>query len=367
MTRTTRIRSTRMSSPVTESQSRAGFTLIELLVVMAIIAVLASLLLPAIQQAREAARRTQCINNLKQIALAVANYESGFKTFPPGAVLPGPGQAGYPPINVDLQSAPNSPPTIALAQRQTVVVTNWVVPEEWSWLALILPQMDLGNVMPLDYKFPKFQQSAGTSTTTNFAAVNEPYVGNVVPAYVCPSASLPGNKVSVTSANSSSLGGTSGSNSPVAVPFNMAYATYRGNYGTGDGSAATSSQPARPYNGVLYNNSAVSIRDITDGTSNTILAGDSLYGFWSDAYSCCTRVRNDYPYMDGYWQGNNNGLQFFSFGSSHGPLVCMALCDGSTKTVSKSIDFGVLSAVSTRNGAGLSPAAGGDVNIQDQW
>src|SRR5438552_889801 len=71
--------------PISSKRTR-GFTLIELLVVIAIIAVLIALLLPAVQQAREAARRTQCRNNLKQLTLALHNYESTSNTFPPGGV-----------------------------------------------------------------------------------------------------------------------------------------------------------------------------------------------------------------------------------------------------------------------------------------
>ena len=74
-----------MNTSSMKRHSRAGFTLIELLVVIAIIAVLISLLLPAVQSAREAARRAQCVNNLKQIALAAHNYESANGAFPFGS------------------------------------------------------------------------------------------------------------------------------------------------------------------------------------------------------------------------------------------------------------------------------------------
>src|SRR5439155_26515849 len=88
----------------------AGFTLIELLVVIAIIAILIALLLPAVQQAREAARRTQCKNNLKQMGLAVANYESSFGIFPPGRI-------------------------------EDAAANDW-----HSWAALILPLIDQANM-----------------------------------------------------------------------------------------------------------------------------------------------------------------------------------------------------------------------------
>ena len=96
---------------------RQGFTLVELLVVIAIIGILVALLLPAVQAAREAARRMSCGNNLKQVALAIHNYHDTFKVFPPGSVHSGP------------------PATFPLP-----------VPWSWGMMMLTLPFMEGGNL-----------------------------------------------------------------------------------------------------------------------------------------------------------------------------------------------------------------------------
>src|SRR5690606_3459494 len=105
-------------------QPRSGFTLIELLVVIAIIAVLIALLLPAVQQAREAARRSQCRNNLKQLGLAIHNYESSHRAIPPGYVA----FADYPNI-ASLPADDHDPQT-------------WDAAPGWGWGALLLPYIE---------------------------------------------------------------------------------------------------------------------------------------------------------------------------------------------------------------------------------
>ena len=132
---------------------RRGFTLIELLVVIAIIAVLIALLLPAVQAAREAARRAQCVNNLKQIALALHNYHDTIGTFPPGGIDD----------------------------------VNWFG-TWWNWPAFILPQLEQRNI----YNAINFSLR-NISVTDNSLAAQDPngtVWRSVINTYLCPSDSV---------------------------------------------------------------------------------------------------------------------------------------------------------------------------------
>lgn len=303
----TRIPSTR------SDQTRRGFTLIELLVVIAIIAMLAALLLPAVQRARESARRTQCTNNVRQLVLAMHSYEGSHRSFPPGFISPAPGGA-----QAVTLTEPATLNTVAGGTNTITTVTQWLMPAEFGWHAFILSQMDQGTI-ELDFRLAKF----GTN--------NQNFIQTKIDSYICPSATLPSSR-----------------------PWG--YSTYRGSMGAYDTNGSGPANAPNRENGMLYMNSAVRMNDITDGSTNTILIGDSLFGYWGDAYSCCVRVWDDSGHpdlFDAYWQSTapSGTLQFFSFGSAHGDQAIFGLCDGSTKAISKRIDANVFKAISTRNGA----------------
>jgi len=327
------------------STARQGFTLIELLVVIAIIAMLAALLLPAVQAAREASRRAQCLNNLKQIVLAMHNYEGAFRCFPPGYITPGSGNG-----QIGTLPEPFTVDTITNGGRTMTTVQQWYMAPEWGWHSFILSNMGEGTIQ-LDFAQPKF------GPATNSPSVNEQYLRTTIPSYICPSAkSLPNARPG--------SGASQG----------WAYGTYRGCMGAYDINNSGGANSPKIPNGMLYEGSAVRMADVSDGTSNTIFVGDSLYGFWSDGFSCCVRVWDDSAHpdlWDAYWQNTVNSVQyqFFSFGSNHSQeLACFSLVDGSQKAISKRIDKNIFKAISTRNGAlrGFLPNVNIE-NITDTW
>jgi prepilin-type N-terminal cleavage/methylation domain-containing protein len=208
-----------------------GFTLIELLVVIAIIAVLIALLLPAVQQAREAARRTQCKNNLKQMGVALHNYHDQVLTFPPGALVFRPGQL--------LLSCGN---------------TGGACFGEYgpSMFVFLLPYVDNG---PL---FNKYDPTLALSSNTNIGTVvapNRQVRSAFIPAYVCPS----------------------DPNATTANPLNRYNGQWaRGCYGVNFGRERTDFQvvayrslPA-DRRGFAGWGGGARVADITDGTSNTV-------------------------------------------------------------------------------------------------
>jgi prepilin-type N-terminal cleavage/methylation domain-containing protein/prepilin-type processing-associated H-X9-DG protein len=226
---------------------RGGFTLIELLVVIAIIAVLIGQLLPAVQAAREASRRAQCLNNLKQIGLAVANYESAVGCLVSGYVSSSrahgwPGVPGYDP---DPHSGDDGP--------------------GWGWLAMLLPfaeQASLYSAVNVD--LPTWVAENATAALTQ------------VNLYLCPSASNPSPTCRMVDARGQLL--------PVENPY-FARANYQYNMGWNDTSMPASVNPDDPVagcNGPIYRNSRVSYAGVTDGLSNTVVASEKT-PFHADA------------------------------------------------------------------------------------
>lgn len=202
------------------SARRSGFTLIELLVVIAIIAVLIALLLPAVQQAREAARRSQCKNNLRQIGLALHNYHDSYNQFAPGTISRTGGRFGGP---------------------------------EWPYLLhFILPNMDQAAV------YNELAKDWGRAAPWVDPSVWPLNVQSPLPALQCPSDGQGG---------SVKLAGTA-----VSLPSS----NYLGFFsGLNDGQTNVDSGSSKTAFGV---NRGASIRDITDGTSNTMLVGEYLTG-----------------------------------------------------------------------------------------
>ena len=194
---------------------KRGFTLIELLVVIAIIAVLIALLLPAVQSAREAARRAQCLNNLKQIGLALHNYHSAIGSFP----------------------LANS-----VAYSDPGVQTDWGT---WSALAMMLPYMEQ---TPL-YNAINFSWDASYQASTNNYSghpINSTVFNTIVSSFLCPS---------------DSQAGKSGNTN-----------NYFGSLGTTTDAWNTNST------GIFAHKTSYGISDIQDGSSNTIAYSEAIVG-----------------------------------------------------------------------------------------
>ncbi len=209
-----------------KNRTKKAFTLIELLVVIAIIAVLIALLLPAVQQAREAARRSQCKNNLKQIGLALHNYHDTYTVFPPGATSCKP-----------------------CAAYQTDGRTGHAMYGD------ILPFLDQASMYnQLNWVIPGYAYY-----NPSISVAHENVVKTKVPVYICPSSTT----------KTLFVYGSSGS----AAMFTQETTHYVGIAG----SARAASLAGRDYvgsGGTFFKNSKKSLRDMTDGASNSMIVGE---------------------------------------------------------------------------------------------
>lgn len=211
---------------------RRGFTLIELLVAISIIAVLIALLLPAVQAAREAARRIQCVNNLKQMGLALQNYHDAMSTFPMSYA------ARSPFINGATDTAPG-----------------------WGWGTMILSQLEQSTIF----------------NAVNFALPvegpqNSTVVRSIITTYLCPSDPIPGGPFGVTDKSGNVL----------ALMGPTSYAACVGNDFT---DSTTGLNNDGLGNGVMFRNSGISIAAISDGTSQTITVGERAWSINSGPWA----------------------------------------------------------------------------------
>lgn len=207
----------------------SGFTLVELLVVIAIIGVLIALLLPAVQQAREAARRSQCVNQQKQIGLALHNHHDTFGTFPAGSKWEHSDVCG------DNKGAARMP-----------------------WTVAILPFLEQNNLyeeFDIEAQFPWGWNDQYTTANPDQGGVNKDPARVVLTAYQCPSNPLSGSEKPVLDY----LGVTGGGVAEDAP------------CGSGYGGSIVFD------NGIFYTNSKTKFRDMTDGTTNTFMVGESIY------------------------------------------------------------------------------------------
>lgn len=309
------------NSVVTSRILRSGFTLIELLVVITIIGILVAILLPAVQQSREAARRTQCKNNLKQIITATHNFEALHQQFPPGHV------------SIDANCSPQGP----------FVGSN----PGLGCLALLLPQLDSS---PLINKIDTFKglkspyPTIPPCTTPHPAWFYSESTWEVaqakVAAFQCPSDTFTGTReyselymVHVWCGDTSVEGSRCLPNGESAWlggwvtsrDYNLGRTSYLGVSGI----LGVVPNQFRRWNGVFGGWTRTRMADIHDGSSNTIAFGEHT---GADDYNNVWISIGAYPTYYGI------GRNFYQFGSEHTGGAHFAFADGSVKFLSENIN-----------------------------
>jgi len=322
-----------------------AFTLIELLVVIAIIAILIGLLLPAVQKVRDAASRMQCQNNLKQMGLALANFDGVYGKLPAALIHSG---RYNNPNNRKYQG-----PEVDLSSDQTYMVYNH------SGFVALLPYIEQDNL------FRQYNYKARASASSPYglpvapqSAANDAVAAVNVKIYVCPSDENP-PPVETQSPGTTSY-------------FYEMVSARRSNYlfSTGattdyDGNWNTLAKSSR---GAFGNNGAIAINRVADGTSNTIAIGESsqqnkaytnIFGpYWGTGthtavhgWGVSNGTQPNYPYGPCY--GNNSGRQCpyaWGFGSAHSGGTNFVFLDGSVKLIRDGVNLSVWQGLCTPEG-----------------
>lgn len=331
------------------STRRSGFTLIELLVVIAIIAILIALLVPAVQKVREAAARTQCTNNLKQMGLAFHNYHDVYKEFPANGW--GWSWIGSPVMN----GSPGQP---------------------GGWLYSILPYVEQENAVTAPLQFAPSGLSGPPYPANSFEGAMVTMMGTPIRVFNCPSRRNGGPYPCGFGAMTygTSYDGVNTINITLVAGTNVLartdYAVCSGNFANDqiDGGPATIAAGNNPiywatgsqdgYNGACYRGSQVRIVQITRGTSNTYLAGEKqmavpyyLTGQDPGDNECMyvgmdndnSRTTDVAPAPD----TPTTTISDLAFGSSHPGGFNMLMCDGSVQWITYDVN---LATVFTPNG-----------------
>ncbi len=313
------------------ARRRTGFTLIELLVVIAIIAILIALLVPAVQKVRAAAARTQCANNLKQLALGCHNFADAYKQFPPGGLYTGGGTV-----------------------------------ETAGWSALILPYVDQG---PLDQQLGLPAPNVITAGVANSVAtpLGVPTSGSLAPVYqgtapgpatvtqsvlatyICP-ADFTSDANCIPDAYVTAGGNPSGTGNFTGTYNTTGLIPGKSNYLAVCGTANPSNMPN---DGVMCMNSTTTFNDITDGTSNTFLIGEvcgyNSIGTWvgnrnpngGGTGGGLYTMRSTSQQMN-LWVTQNvapSGSSVWGFGSLHSGGAQFAFADGTVHFISQQIPY----------------------------
>ncbi|MEW4565485.1 DUF1559 domain-containing protein [Bremerella sp. JC770] len=288
---------------------RNGFTLVELLVVIAIIGVLIALLLPAVQQAREAARRMSCTNNLKQLGLALHNYHDTHLVFPP---------AGF-------------------------------AVNRMGWTSVMLPFLDQG---PLHDRFVYKAGGYGDPASGKI------HLGrNRMNIYLCPSSSQEESKNTDDLERGYTLhylgiAGPKGENPESGEDYEIMVPTEDGG--------------GQAMQGIMQMDSNHRLRDVTDGTSSTFAFGEqswnerSNFRSWTRGGTTLNRIILDDAgnvangINTAYDSSGATGWNDTSFGSQHPGGAMFTFCDASVRFVAENIDFGLYLATASRNGGEVS-------------